>query len=218
MPQAGDRVVFRHDWLAGAGEVTVDEAGRMLHYSGQRSTYKVEVVRVEAPPNVSAIGARLAAAEAESGAARLSQPGTTRGTVGSAELEVSYGRPLRRGRELLGALIPHDRVWRTGANEATQLTTSTPITLAGLELPAGSYTLWTIPRRDGAELIVNRQTGQWGTGYARDRDLGRAPLEVSEVAAPMERFTISIEDHGNSTGSLILEWGTFRWRAPIVVR
>jgi hypothetical protein len=131
---------------------------------------------------------------------------------------VDYGRPLARGRTLLGDVIPYDRVWRTGANAATQLTTSAPITLAGLELAAGTYTLWTAPHPRGVDLIVNKQTGQWGTEYSRAQDLGRAPLQADSVTSPVEKFTIAIEPRDAKHGTLTMGWGSFRWRAPIVVR
>ena len=115
-------------------------------------------------------------------------------------------------------MIPYDRVWRTGANAATQFTTSAPITLAGLPLPAGTYTLWTIPRAGRVDLIVNRQTGQWGTGYSRAHDLGRVPMRSDSVDMPAEQFTISIEPLDTRRGTLAMAWGAFRWTAPIVVK
>jgi hypothetical protein len=143
---------------------------------------------------------------------------TTRATVGGAAFSVDYGRPLLRGRTLLGDVISYDRVWRTGANAATQFTTSTPITLAGLTLPAGSYTLWTVPHRTGVDLIVNKQTGQWGTEYSRAQDLGTAPMKAESVNPPVEKFTISIEPRDARHATLAMAWGTFRWTAPIVVQ
>lgn len=218
MPRGNGRVELRHDWLAGTGDVTVDEAGRMLRYSGQRTTYKVAVERTASPPDVAAITASLVADEQRTGPGRLSVPDTTRGTIGTATLAVEYGRPMARGRTLLGGVIDLDRVWRTGANEATHFTTSAPITLAGLAVPAGSYTLWTLPHADGrVELIVNRQTGQWGTSFDPSRSLGVTPLETATVTDTVEQFTIRIESSDARRGALVLEWGTFRWRAPIVV-
>ena len=131
---------------------------------------------------------------------------------------MDYGRPLLRGRTLLGNVISYDRVWRTGANAATQFTTSAPITLAGLSLPAGTYTLWTAPHVGRVDLIVNRQTGQWGTEYSRAQDLGTAPMTSDSVDPPVEKFTISIEASDARHGTLAMAWGTFRWTAPIVVR
>ncbi len=108
-------------------------------------------------------------------------------------------------------------MWRTGANAATQFTTSAPITLAGMPVPAGSYTLWTIPHAHGVELIVNRQTGQWGTGYGPAYDLGRAPMTTETLAAPVEQFTISLNAGDGRRGTLAIAWGPFRWTAPIEV-
>jgi hypothetical protein len=161
---------------------------------------------------------RFEALEAKSGVHQLSVRDTVRASIGGATFTVDYGRPLARGRTLLGDVIPYDRVWRTGANAATQFTTSAPITLAGMVVPAGSYTLWTVPRAKGVELIVNRQTGQWGTGYDPARDLARAPMKSETLAAPVERFTISIDSVAARSGVLSLAWGSFRWAAPLEVR
>jgi hypothetical protein len=189
----------------------------MLRYSGMRSTYKVAVARTAAVPDIDSVANRLAAAEARTGLQQLSVRDTARGSIGAATLAVDYGRPLARGRTLLGNVISYDRVWRTGANAATQLTTSAPITLAGLSLPAGTYTLWTVPHVHGVDLVVNRQTGQWGTEYSRARDLGTAPMKSESLATPVEKFTIAIEPRDSRHGTLSMSWGTFRWTAPILV-
>jgi hypothetical protein len=119
---------------------------------------------------------------------------------------------------LLGDVVPFDEVWRTGANAATQFTASAPVTLAGLRVPAGTYTLWTVPRKDGrAELIVNEQYGQWGTEYDARRNLGRERLSVDTTSSPVEKFTVSLVPAGTRKGALVMEWGGFRWTAPIVV-
>jgi hypothetical protein len=212
------KVELRHDWLAGTGDVTVDTSGRMLTYSGQRSTYKVAVTRTTTPPDIDAVGDRLAAAERGTGQQQLSVRDTTQATIGNATFSVDYGRPLARGRTLLGNVISYDRVWRTGANAATQFTSSAPITLAGLPVPEGTYTLWTVPHRRGVELIVNRQTGQWGTEYKRAQDLGKAAMKAESVDTPVDKFTIWLEPSDARHGTLVMEWGTFRWTAPLVVQ
>ena len=208
-----------HDWLSGIGEAKLDSTGQLLSYSGARSTYKVDVARTSALPDVEAIGARFAAQETTAGAPKqLSVRDTAVASIGRTKFTIDYGRPLARGRVLLGDILPYDRVWRTGANAATQFTTSTPISLAGIAMPAGKYTLWTVPRRSGAaDLIVNKQSGQWGTEYDDKFDLAMAPMKPDTLAAPVEEFTISIVPNGASGGALVMEWGTFRWTAPIVV-
>jgi hypothetical protein len=218
VPRGRDKVELRHGWLSGTGDVTVDSSGRMLKYSGMRSTYKVAVARTVTPPDIDSVAGRLAVAERATGQLQLSVRDTVRATIGATSFTVDYGRPLARGRTLLGDVIPYDRVWRTGANAATQLTTSAPITLAGLSLPAGTYTLWTMPHTRSVDLIVNRQTGQWGTEYGRAHDLGRAPLRSGSVDTPVEQFTISIVPAGAGRGILAMAWGKFRWTAPILVQ
>lgn len=214
----GGKAEIRHDWLSGTGEALLDSANRLLSYSGARTTYKVSVTRLDGPPDVKAIAAQFAALETKTGAMKqLSARDTTRAAVGNATFEVDYSRPLARGRVLLGGIIPYDQVWRTGANAATQFSTSAPITLAGISLPAGKYTLWTVPRTKGVDLIVNKQTGQWGTGYNPAYDVGKSAMETETLTTPVEKFTISIRPVDARRGALVMEWGPFRWTAPIEV-
>ena len=214
----GNKVEIWHDWLSGVGEATLDSSHRLLRYTGARTTYKVDVTRISEPANIQAIGAQFATLETKNGVSQLSVRDTTRARIGAATFAVDYGRPLARGRKLLGGVVPFDYVWRTGANAATQFRTSAPITLAGIAVPPGTYTLWTIPReKGGADLIVNKQSGQWGTDYDGARDLGTAPMQTETPSAPVDRFTISIIDVDDRRGTLAIEWGPFRWTAPIVV-
>jgi hypothetical protein len=217
MLRDSNKAEIRHDWLSGIGEATLDTAHRMLSYNGARTTYDVRVVRVDTALDVRAIGAAFAASEARSGPVRqLSVRDTARATIGTATFMVDYGRPLARGRVLLGNVLRYGSVWRTGANAATQFSTSASIRLGTVAVPAGMYTLWSVPRQDGsADLIVNRQTGQWGTDYNASLNLGRLGLKTETVSTPVEEFTISIVPHDPKHGSLVLEWGTFRWTAPI---
>ena len=217
-PLPGGKAEIRHDWLAGIGEATFDSSRRMLSYSGARTTYDVRVSRLTELPDVETIGRQFAALEAKNGGfTQLSVRDTTRASIGGATFAVDYGRPLARGRVLLGNILPYDRVWRTGANAATQFTTSKPITVGGMQLPPGTYTLWTIPRATGTDLIVNKQTGQWGTGYDPSFDLGRTSMTTDGITAPVEKFTISIVPADARHGTLALEWGQLRWTVPIVV-
>jgi Protein of unknown function (DUF2911) len=213
------RLEVTHDWLSGTGEAMTDSAGNMLSYSGARTTYHVQVKRLDTPPDVKMIADRFEAKETQGGKVKsLSVRDTTRAQIGNSTFTVDYGRPLLRGRTLLGDVIPYDRVWRTGANAATQFTTSTPIKLAGMQVPAGAYTIFTAPHTNGVDLIVNKQTGQWGTEYNRSLNLGITAI-ISEVAtAPVEEFTISIIPSDKRHGTLVLEWGSFRWIAPIEVQ
>lgn len=208
---------IRSTGLAGTGTARLDANGRLASYSGQGTTYKQEVRRITNVPDIDAIAARFAADEQRTGLARsLSPRDTVRATVGTAEVTVDYSRPARRGRTLVGELIPYGQVWRTGANAATQLTTSAPLELAGVPLSPGTYTLWTLPARDGGgvSLVINGQSGQWGTEYHADRDVARRPMTVDSLPENVERFTIRLDP----AGRLVMEWGTFQWSAPIRTR
>src|SRR5207342_326670 len=103
-----------------------------------RTTYKMHVARLADPPDVAGVYTQWATQEAKIGVKQLSVRDTVRATIGATSFTIDYSRPLARGRTLLGDVIPYDRVWRTGANAATQFTTSAPVMLAGLSLPAGT--------------------------------------------------------------------------------
>jgi hypothetical protein len=214
--RGGGKVEIAHDWLAGIAEATLDSNRRLVSWSGDRTTYKVHVQRVVDVPDVASVYTQWVTQEARTGVRQLSVRDTVRATVGRASLTVDYSRPLARGRTLLGDVIPYDRVWRTGANAATQFTTTAPVTVAGFRLKPGTYTLWTLPRQNGAELIVNGQSGQWGTSYDASQDVGRAPLRSEPASPPVEAFTISVQPGDARHGTLALAWGPFRWMAPIV--
>lgn len=217
-PVGNGKAEVTHDWLSGTGEAMMDSTGDMLSYSGSRTTYKVEVKRLATVPDIKAIAAGFEAKETAAGGVKsLSVRDTVRTPIGNAMLTIDYSRPLLRGRTLLGDLIPYDRVWRTGANAATQFTTSAPIKLGGMQIPAGTYTLFTAPHTSGVDLIVNKEHGEWGTEYNGSQDLGRIRM-TSEVAnTSVEEFTISIVPGGHGQGQLVIEWGSFRWIAPIEV-
>ena len=193
---------------------TVDSSGRMLAFDGTATTAKVEVRRVVAP-DLEYFARTFAAAEAAHGpVGQLSPRDTTRGQIGRARLMVDYGRPSRRGRTVFGHVVPWGRVWRTGANAATQLTTDMPLLIGGRSIPAGRYSLWTVPREDGATLIVNARTGQWGTHYDRALDLARIEMLRETLAEPVEQFTIAIEPAAEG-GVLRLSWDATSYQVPL---
>ena len=161
-PLGSGKVDITHDWLSGTGEAIMDSDQNMLNYSGARTTYRVQVKRLAAPPDVKDVAARFEAKEAAGGHVRsLSVLDTAQGKIGHSTFTVVYSRPLLRGRTLLGEVIPYDRVWRTGANAATQFTTSTAIKLAGMQVPAGTYTLFTAPHPNGVRSTTARPTWVW---------------------------------------------------------
>lgn len=121
---------------------------------------------------------------------------------------VDYGRPQVRGRSVWGGvLVPFDSVWRMGANDATHLFTTRPLVMGDLQLAPGMYTLWVQHTRNGTSLIVNRQTGQWGTGYTASQDIGRVPMPLADAPAFVETMTIAVRALGPTRGAIELSWG-----------
>lgn len=137
---------------------------------------------------------------------RPSPPGTTECTIKGKKVTISYSRPSMRNRKIMGELVPYGKVWRTGANEATTLTTEADLDIGGAKVPAGTYTLYTLPSADTWKLIINKQTGQWGTEYHQDQDLARVDMKKTDIVVPVEQFTISLDQDGNDSADLILEW------------
>ena len=135
------------------------------------------------------------------GLGSLSPRDTARATIGGAQVQIDYGRPMKRGRIIFGNVVPWDAVWRTGANQATQLITDKDLVIGGTTVAAGTYSVFTLPSQKGWQLIINRQHGQWGTNYDAKQDLARIPMRVRQLPVPTERFTIMA---GRS--ELVISW------------
>jgi|SRR5580704_2502855 hypothetical protein len=119
---------------------------------------------------------------------------------------IQYSRPSMRGRKIFGELVPYGQVWRTGANAATSLKTDVDLTIGGASVPAGSYTLYTLPGPTSWKLIINKQTGQWGTEYSQGQDLARVEMKVGQLPSGMETFTISLDKTSGDSALLKLDW------------
>ncbi len=137
----------------------------------------------------------------------------TEWVVDGANISITYGRPYLKDRVVGESVAPKaDRVWRLGADEATTLVTDRDLMLGSAHVPAGEYTLWTTHMNDEFHLIINSETGQWGTAYNADHDLAHAAMEVGELATPAEQLTLKIEN-----GKLGFDWGTMTASVPLMV-
>lgn len=139
----------------------------------------------------------------------LSARDVARGAFGPGGIVlVDYGRPMVRERTVWGgALVPYDSVWRAGANDATHLFTTRTLTFGSVTVPPGSYTLWMQHTRSGTFLIVNRQTGQWGTVYDAAQDVGRIPMQMTASPSHVEELTVTVRALGNNRGAIEYAWG-----------
>lgn len=196
----------------------LDNIGRVLNLDGRQTTDKVLVDRV-ANVNADSLARVFGAREAAAGAmGQLSPRDTAHAMIGNAMVMVDYGRPHQRGRKIFGDVVPYGQVWRTGANAATQLITDHTLMIGGTAVPAGTYTLWTLPSASGAQLIINKQHGQWGTDYDPKQDLVRLPLTQSALATPVEQFTIALDPSGTTGGTLRLQWEGTEYSIPFTIQ
>ena len=125
-------------------------------------------------------------------------------------ITVDYSSPRMRGRKIFGDLVPYGEAWRAGANEATTFVTNTGLIVGGKNVPAGSYTLFTLPTQDKWMLIISKKTGEWGIPYPGDKfDFTRMDMKVSKLPSPLENFTISFDQSGASC-TMKLDWETTR--------
>lgn len=156
------------------------------------------------------VGAMVLGVEAVESQELASPLDYARAEIDGHQIEIKYSRPSMRGRTIYGDLVPWDQVWRTGANEATHLTIPVDIGIGGEHVPAGVYTLWTVPSEDGWLLVINSETGQRGHAYNGDLDFKRVPMMTAPLDETVEMFTISIEEGEDTDGVIILDWENTR--------
>lgn len=143
------------------------------------------------------------------GGQRVSPREKVTAVLGGKTITIEYGRPYKKGREIFGGLVPYGKIWRTGADEATKLTTEGDLMVGSLHVPKGSYSLFTIPEPDGWTLVLNKEADQWGAyKYQESKDLGRVKMAVKKADAPVEQLTITISSQGGGKGTLSIAWDT----------
>ena len=130
-------------------------------------------------------------------------------------IKIDYSSPRAKGRKIFGdasdkALVPYGQIWRTGANDSTTFVTDTNLNVGGKAVPAGSYTIFTVPKADAWSLVISKKTGEWGTDYPGEKeDLVRVPMTVSKTSAPVENFAIAFDQAGSKC-TLRIEWENTR--------
>jgi len=208
-PTTVDADYFKIAWT----HLTLDQSGQIMSADGSETTEKVQSRRTDYFDVPQAAKQFAALDKAGKGLGLASPNVIAKGAVGGEPVVVSYGSPRRRNRTILGAVVPYDKVWRTGANQATVIVFDKALVMGGTALPAGSYSLWTLPKQDGSvDLIVNAQHGQYGTDYDGSHDIVHLPMKVGTVGTPQENFAIAI-----ANGELSLSWDTFVWTVPIAL-
>jgi hypothetical protein len=166
----------------------------------------------------------MAAALSAAQAPRVSPPDISGTVVDGDRVTVFYSRPHTKDpqtgavRKIWGGLIPYGKVWRAGANEATLLVIQKPIQMGGQTIPAGAFTLFVLPAEDGsAQLIVNKQIGQWGLQYDEKQDLFRTPLTKEDLTAPLDQFAIAVQRVQSGGGVIKLMWENTQYSVNFTV-
>jgi hypothetical protein len=136
----------------------------------------------------------------------LSPRDSTQIVFNGKRIFIDYGAPSKRGREIFGSLVPYTRWWRTGANEATSFRTDFDLLVGDTVLPKGAYTLYTLPSEKQWKLIINNQTGQWGTVYVPEMDFLRVPMKIKKVGDVAERMKITLERKNDNGATLKIRW------------
>jgi hypothetical protein len=132
--------------------------------------------------------------------------------LGGQTITVKYNSPSMRGRKIMGELVPYGQEWRTGANPATTLITPVDLMIGSLKVPAGTYTIFTLPSDGTWQFIVSTKTGEWGIPYPKGFDLGRTPMKSKPMDAPQEAMSITFEHTVKYTTQLHIKWeNTDQW-------
>jgi hypothetical protein len=151
------------------------------------------------------------------GSGYTSPPVKVAAAIAGKRISVDYYAPSMHGRKIIGGLVPFDEVWCTGANFATKITTEASHEIGGLKLPAGSYSIWTLPTQNEWTLIINKQTGQSHLSYDPSRDFGRTKMNIKTLASPVETFKIELRSDAGNQGTLALLWETTEASIPFTV-
>ena len=146
-----------------------------------------------------------------------SPPASVAATIAGDPISIEYYAPSAHGRKIIGELVPFGVVWCTGANWATKLTTGSNLEMGGLKLPAGSYSIWTLPNQNEWMLIINKQTGQFHLNYDSSQDFGRTKMNLKKLDVPVETFKIELRSDGSNKGTLALLWETTEASIPFTV-
>ena len=146
-----------------------------------------------------------------------SPPANVAATIAGKKITIDYYAPSMHGRKIMGGLVPYGEVWCTGANWATKLTTQANLQMGTLKLPAGSYSIWTLPNANEWTLIINKQTGQFHKDYDSSTDFGRTKMNLKALAGPVETFKIELRSDSGNQGTLALDWETTEASIPFTV-
>ncbi|NOT50324.1 MAG: DUF2911 domain-containing protein [Chitinophagaceae bacterium] len=189
---------------------TIDKKGRLQHIDGVGSSLNI-IGKIDREKTDVALLDEYARRKNASGTQVVR---TVRDTavimLGNTKIEVDYWRPHKRGREIFGSVVPWDRIWRTGANNATQLRLSNDITIGDKKLSKGIYGIWSFLTEAKWELIINKNANAWGTDHDPAADIFRIPYKVEKINEPVEILKITFVKENERKAAMVIEWDIYK--------
>jgi hypothetical protein len=195
--------------------VNLDNKGKTANIDATGTSWNVKGQLVPLLNIDSVISARQLVEAGRPPAGAINKLDSVQTVINGVLLKIKYSRPSVRGRNIYGEVVPWNRFWRTGANAATRITVTKPVYFGDKELPAGDYSIWTMPSQTGWKIMFNKQANIWGTEYNPEHDVLVIPLQTTSLKVPVELFTFFIDERGDD-GEISFEWeklkGSLRFR------
>jgi len=191
--------------VMGMFSLFVDEKGDLRSIDGIGTSWNISGTAVPILHMDSVITANVAKDQSRPHTAIINMPDSVKTAIGNAVVKIRYSRPAVRGRVIFGEVVPYDRFWRTGADAATKLTLSRPIYFDGRELPAGEYSIFTLPSKNGWTMMFNKESAIWGTEYKAENDVLRVPMSAEALPERVELLTIAVVA-ADKVGRIEVSW------------
>ena len=195
--------------VMGIFRLSLDKKGDLRSVDGIGTSWNISGTVVPALNMDSVITASVAKDQRRPHAAIVNKLDSVQTTIGGGVIKIRYSRPAVRGRVIFGEIVPYDRFWRTGADAATKLTLSQAIYFNGKELPAGEYSIFTLPSKNGWTIMFNKESDIWGTEYKAENDVLRVPMSTAALPESVEWLTIAVVPAGKG-GRIEVSWGNLR--------
>jgi hypothetical protein len=191
----------------------LDDRGELRSVDGIGTSWNLKGVVVPYLDMDSVIAANLTKDRLHPHPAIVNKLDSVAASIGTTAIKLRYSRPTLRGREIFGQVVPWDRFWRTGADAATKISIDHPLWFNGKELPAGEYSIFTMPSQKGWTIMFNKDAAIWGTEYNPDHDVLRVPMSTERLPGPVELLTIDVHPSGEGGGAIEISWDT--WKAAV---
>jgi hypothetical protein len=211
--KTGDRNFSIGSSVMGMFTLSLDKKGNLRSVDGIGTSWNIKGM-VVSPINMdSVIMSNVAKDQARPHIPIANKQDSVQTVIGETAIKIRYSRPSVRGRVIFGEVVPYDRFWRTGADAATKLTLNKPVYFNGRELPAGEYSIFTMPSKNGWTIMFNKQANIWGTEYKAENDVLRVQMSVETLPETVELLTINVVP-ADKGGRIEVNWENLKASVP----